>query len=481
MKNGIRLSQLNNEQDGPNLDSNKDLRIDQVYSRFLPRRNRQRVWLDRKFFKMNQEQQELDAQKELQKLEKLEDEEKVEKINEIGVNKKNNIRSKNVATPKKDFLVNEPEKSSNKPKIEKMEDLQKIIRKKNCAEKKQKQMEKKLTFFATMLIFMDTKMGLAFFYQIFSAFQMDLIISAFANLRFLNTTSWFGVINLILSISIILAYLAIILIALLKHIKISEKINIEIIPIKKQTSIQDNKHFEDHNKEHEEEKEVENFNRKISKIDKIAKNANEKSILTSTLNSKIGNPTKSKLEIWIFLKKELNPKMTGLWRFYIEIQMAKELLIALFVIVFIEQPWVQIVFVTLIFTVMLVSIIIYKPFKDTIKNTFTAIIEGFYIVIFLLFLAMMIQGDKIKEETKYNFYGYSLISIFMTILVLFVLFASFNIFRDTKLFIQRCRWMKNKKALNSSKGNLQHKNGGENVFKESHQVENSKVNFLDGE
>jgi hypothetical protein len=64
---------------------------------------------------------------------------------------------------------------------------------------------------------------------------------------------------------------------------------------------------------------VENFNRKISKIDKIAKNANEKSILTSTLNSKIGNPTKSKLETWIFLKKELNPKMTGLWRFYIEI------------------------------------------------------------------------------------------------------------------------------------------------------------------
>jgi hypothetical protein len=28
MKNGIRLSQLNNEQDGPNLNSNKDLRID---------------------------------------------------------------------------------------------------------------------------------------------------------------------------------------------------------------------------------------------------------------------------------------------------------------------------------------------------------------------------------------------------------------------------------------------------------------------
>jgi hypothetical protein len=52
------------------------------------------------------------------------------------VNKKNNIRSKNVATPKKDFLVNEPEKSSNKPKIEKMEDSQKIIRKKICAEKK---------------------------------------------------------------------------------------------------------------------------------------------------------------------------------------------------------------------------------------------------------------------------------------------------------------------------------------------------------
>jgi hypothetical protein len=70
--------------------------------------------------------------------------------------------------------------------------------------------------------------------------------------------------------------------------------------------------------------------------------------------------------------------------------MAKELLIALFVIVFIEQPWVQIVFVTLIFTVMLVSIIIYKPFKDTFKNTFKAIIEGFYIVIFVLFLAMMI-------------------------------------------------------------------------------------------
>jgi hypothetical protein len=62
---------------------------------------------------------------------------------------------------------------------------------------------------------------------------MDLIISAFANLRFLNTTSWFGVINLILSISIILGYLAIILIALLKHIKMAEKINIEIIPIKK--------------------------------------------------------------------------------------------------------------------------------------------------------------------------------------------------------------------------------------------------------
>jgi hypothetical protein len=82
-------------------------------------------------------------------------------------------------------------------------------------------------------------------------------MAAFANLRFLNVSSPFGVINMILSLGIIIAYLIIISVALLKHYKMIQKNKEEIIPLKQNNlKIQSNREeLEKH--EHEEEKEVE--------------------------------------------------------------------------------------------------------------------------------------------------------------------------------------------------------------------------------
>jgi uncharacterized membrane protein YozB (DUF420 family) len=71
-----------------------------------------------------------------------------------------------------------------------------------------------------------------------------------------------------------------------------------------------------------------------------------------------------------------------------------------------------------------------------------AIIESMYSLVLVLFFLMLIQKDNLSENTKYNFYGYSLMSIFITILLLHIIFAIFNIVRDIKLLFTKFKAMK---------------------------------------
>jgi hypothetical protein len=63
-------------------------------------------------------------------------------------------------------------------------------------------------------------MGYGFLFNTLMAFQLDFLLSAFANIRFLKTDGLFGSLNLTVSVVLILIYLAAIFTSFIKQVKI---------------------------------------------------------------------------------------------------------------------------------------------------------------------------------------------------------------------------------------------------------------------
>ena len=127
-------------------------------------------------------------------------------------------------------------------------------------------------------------MNLKFFHCTLKAFQLDFLLAAFANLRFIKTESVFGMVNFALSVICVSVYLGLILLTISKSRRI-DALN---------------------------EYGFENLNKiELAELEDLTN--------------------------WKFTKTEINPHLRNGWRLFNELLMLKEMAISFFIVMFIEN------------------------------------------------------------------------------------------------------------------------------------------------
>lgn len=207
-------------------------------------------------------------------------------------------------------------------------------------------------------------MNTKFLHNTLLTFQLDLLLAAFTNLRFLQSEGFFGILNFILSSSIVILYFGTIVISFGKF---------RMINLFDSQTVQELTHTEKY--------------------------------------------IRSGLKNWDFLKEELNPGLNGFWQYFMQFQMLKEFLISFFVIVFIQNTYLQLVPLLILFTFTIVGLLVKKPFSKKLDNLFMAFVELMYFIIFGLFLVLHVKRDTLDPETKFKLYGYGICAIVAIVII----------------------------------------------------------------
>ena len=169
-------------------------------------------------------------------------------------------------------------------------------------------------------------------------FQIELLMSGFANLRFLKTNSWFGIISVSLSLISIGLIIALVVLSWLK-VRLVIQLRKEIEVARSQDgSVQGND------------------NEEI--LDKKAEPAKK---FKKELKSRIeASPS---LKNWLFLIEDYSYNLAGYWMYIIVFFQTKEILVVLFVMIFIGYPYLQLV-PCIVLSLVQISLILWKkPFK----------------------------------------------------------------------------------------------------------------------
>lgn len=186
------------------------------------------------------------------------------------------------------------------------------IKHKASPEPKQKKVKYSCISKAVILLFkLNRKFNVSAFFTILELFSIEFLISGFANFRFLKTNSFFGIISFVTAELVIVGML-IVLAVCANKIRLMKKLQKELREL-----IPGTKNVSAGSKEGKEEA--------AKLLQKALKNRVEQS---------------RSLRNWYFLIEDLNPELQGFWIYFPIFNMAKEILVVLFVILFIGKTLV---------------------------------------------------------------------------------------------------------------------------------------------
>ena len=186
------------------------------------------------------------------------------------------------------------------------------------------------------LIWVNSSLSLKFFFLLILGMQTDLLVGAFANLRFLNLNSTFGLLNLAVAATVLILLLALMISSFLK----------------------------------------------LKKINQHQLNA----------ISCEGDP---KLREWLFLKDGYELKNKGIWVYFQHWILIKETLSTFCILVFVENAYLQLVPLVIMSGATATIILTKAPYTRAIKNKFTFFSEIMYLVLYLGFLAIELTQNTL--------------------------------------------------------------------------------------
>jgi hypothetical protein len=76
--------------------------------------------------------------------------------------------------------------------------------------------------------------------------------------------------------------------------------------------------------------------------------------------------------------------------------MVKEFLVSFFVIIMIENPWLQLLPLIIMSLIMFIGVLKYQPFEKKSDNIFTLVVECLYVLFFSVMLWMQIGRDSLN-------------------------------------------------------------------------------------
>lgn len=244
-------------------------------------------------------------------------------------------------------------------------------------EKKQKTCREKITAFILRL---DHVMHIQFFFQLMMGFHMNFLMGIFANLRFANTNSGFGYVNLILTILTLLFLGGLLAVSILKQRRIEQIIG----ELK-------------HHPHTPEEMKLPKTHRQNIYIMKVPET-----------------------RYWLFQKRGTSTKLEGLACYYYQWNILKEILTIFFVLIFIDYPLVQLTPLLLMTAASISFLLSVRPFETTVRNIFTIVVEILYFILFLGLLILRLTSESLSLEARYKYLGVPMIVLICLILGAFI-------------------------------------------------------------
>jgi hypothetical protein len=163
---------------------------------------------------------------------------------------------------------------------------------------------------------------------------------------------------------------------------------------------------------------------------------NEKIIEEGVDLNNVERMESQKLESWKFLKADLRPNCHKFWKFIDQIQILKEVLTGFFVIVFIENVYLQIVPLLVMFLFLIFGLLVYRPYKSKFQNLFKAFMEFFYFLIFSVFLMLEIGSKSIPQAQRYNIWGFSVLLMIAFIILVHIGLAVVSVVKKVRKYFK---------------------------------------------
>lgn len=223
-------------------------------------------------------------------------------------------------------------------------------------------------------------MHIPFFFQLMVGFHMDLLMGIFANLRFANTVSGFGLVNLILAILTLLFLGGLLGVSILKQRRIEQALS--------------------------ELKSSSSSPREIKQASTLRQNK----LLKKSPETKF----------WYFQKEGIKTKLSGYSCYYYQWNIAKEILTIFFVLIFVDYPLVQLI-PLLVMTAGSIAFLIFKrPLDSALMNIFTIVVEFLYFLLFVGLLVFKLTSESVSRGSMSKYDGVTMIVIVCLILGAFI-------------------------------------------------------------
>lgn len=194
--------------------------------------------------------------------------------------------------------------------------------------------QEKLTLaqrFVRLMVKLNLRINLKFFVNVLATFQIELLMSAFGNFRFLNTNSTFAAASMICSV------LTLILVVFVISISTQKTHQIRVLREKILTTLQTNS--------------------------ETSKNiASGKQTLEDEIKKLPW------LSSWGFVIEGMNPGLVGVWSYFLVFQNSREVVTILFIFCFIGKPMLQIIPCSLLALVSCLVIAVKKPFEGKLDH-----------------------------------------------------------------------------------------------------------------
>ena len=119
-------------------------------------------------------------------------------------------------------------------------------------------------------------------------------------------------------------------------------------------------------------------------------------------------------------------------------------MIPFFVIMFVDNPLIQIIPLQVLFLLTIYILLFVKPFRKKTQNLFLAFVDFIYLLIFSAFLLLKLLEDKISQKTKYTKYGFLVIGLISLLMLTYFLVAIASVIKGCK---KKCKKGKSKAVV----------------------------------
>lgn len=126
----------------------------------------------------------------------------------------------------------------------------------------------------------------------------------------------------------------------------------------------------------------------------------------------------NKLQKYKFLKGDLKSSRELIGGMTTELLMLKDLLVAFFIVLFVENPLLQILPSLTLFGACFAIILKFRVFKSKILLCTHLLNEGTFTVVTLVFFLYYVAGGSMSMNARYNYFGWGLISLIIITVVL---------------------------------------------------------------